>query len=228
MSRNRIFADRQEAGRELAGRLSKLGLSQPIVFALPRGGVPVGAEVAAAFDAPLDLVLVRKIGAPRQPELAVGAVVDGGDVVTVINEGIAAATGADEAYIAREREIQLQEIERRRRIYFGDRSRPDPVGHDAVVVDDGLATGATALAAVRALKQRGAARVIVAVPVAPPDAVDRIGREADSVVSLIVPSYFNSVGAWYEDFHQLGDEEVTYLLEEAFQRVHSHGRTGEE
>ena len=221
MFRETIFADRVEAGRDLAARLKKLDLNRPIVYALPRGGVPVGAEVALALNAPLDLVLVRKIGAPGQPELAVGAVVNGGDAQTVLNEHVAAMTGATEAYIAAARDRELEEIERRRRLYFGDRERPDPAGRDAVVVDDGLATGATAVAAARALKRRGAARVIIAVPVAPPDAVDRLSQEADMVISLMQPPYFQSVGAWYADFHQLEDEEVVELLEKAAKRPQS-------
>lgn len=219
MPRGDIFADRDEAGRELGARLRKMALHDPVVYALPRGGVPVGAKVAEALKAPLDLVLVRKIGAPGQPELAVGAVVDGGEAVTVVNESVAAMTGADEAYIARVRDQELVEIERRRKAYFGTRERADPAGRDALVVDDGLATGATALAAVRALKRRGAARVILAVPVAPTDAVERLGREADSVVCLLEPPYFQAVGAWYADFHQLEDEEVVEALEAAARRM---------
>jgi len=137
----------------------------------------------------------------------------------VLNQSVATMTGATTEFIAQARDRELAEIERRRRLYFGDRKRPDPTGRDAVVVDDGLATGATALAAVRALKRRGAARVILAVPVAPPDSVARLAREADTVVSLLTPEFFQSVGGWYEDFHQLEDEEVTRLLDAAAERM---------
>ncbi len=221
---NTIFTDRNEAGRLLAKRLTAMKLDRPAVFALPRGGVPVAAIVAEALHAPLDLVLVRKIGAPGQPELAIGAVVDGDEPQMVFNESLVAMTGADAAYIEAVGKRELAEIERRREKYLGGRKRPDPKGRDVVVIDDGLATGATALAAVRALKKRGAARVILAVPVAPPDAVTRLGREADEVVCLEQPRDFQAIGQWYLDFHQLEDDEVIRLLDAAAARLAEGGR----
>lgn len=206
------FADRREAGRQLAALLQGLDLQQPVIYALPRGGVPVGFEVAAALNAPLDLLLVRKLGAPHQPELAVGAIVDGAEPEVVLNDDIALASGADAAYLARERSNALQEIARRRAVYGRAAAVIDPAGRDAIVVDDGIATGATALVAVRALKRRGARRVFVATPVAPPETVERLQREADRVICLAQPEWFAGVSAFYDDFHQLDDDEVVALL----------------
>ena len=162
-----LFADRGSAGRQLAKRLRGLNLADPVVYALPRGGVPVAVEIAKALGAPLDLILVRKIGAPGQPELALGAVVDGEDAQTVVNEAVARMTGADAAYLDKVRDQELAEIERRRSLYLGDRAPVSAAGRTAIVVDDGLATGATAKAALRALKRRGAAMTVLAVPVGP-------------------------------------------------------------
>ena len=209
------FVDRRDAGRQLARRVATLKLDHPIVYALPRGGVPVAAEIAAVLDAPLDLVLVRKIGAPMQPELAVGAVVDGESPELVINHDIARLTGATQEYIDAACARELAEIERRRMRYLPDRPRPDPKDRTAIVVDDGIATGATAIAALHALKKRGARRLVVAVPVAPPDTVARLAREADEVVCLMEPLDFWGISSFYADFHQLEDEEVTRALEAA-------------
>lgn len=210
-----LFSDRAEAGRRLAQALAVHGLEDVIVYALPRGGVPVAAEIASALRAPLDLALVRKIGAPGNPELAAAAVVDGQRPQVVRNEAIIQATGASEAYLAREVGRELAEIERRRRLYFQDARHPDPRGRTAIVVDDGLATGATARAAIHALRQRGAARVILAIPVAPPDTAADMRSEVDELVCLAQPSPFYGVGAFYEDFHQLSDDEVLMLLDRA-------------
>lgn len=213
------FVDRRDAGRQLAQRVAVLKLDDPIVYALPRGGVPVAAEIADVLKAPLDLVLVRKIGAPMQPELAVGAIVDGETPELVINQDVARHTGATQEYIDDACARELAEIERRRARYLGDRPRPDPKGRTVIVVDDGIATGATAIAALRALKKRGAARRIVAVPVSPPDTVDRLQAEADEVVCLMQPLEFWGISAFYLDFHQLEDDEVTRALEAAAARL---------
>jgi predicted phosphoribosyltransferase len=206
------FADRGEAGRLLGEALAARAPGEAIVYALPRGGVPVGLEVARALDAPLDLALVRKIGAPGQPELALGAVVDGEHPHMVVNQDLLRATGATSAYLEREKALQLAEIERRRRLYLSGRPHADPGGKTAIIVDDGLATGATALAAIRALRDRGARRIILAVPVAPPETADAMRAEVDDFVCLAEPSAFFGVGAFYDDFHQLTDNEVIRLL----------------
>lgn len=217
-SRRARFRDRSEAGIRLGAALRRDTLLRPIVFALPRGGVPVAAEVAAALAAPLDLVLVRKIGAPWQPELALGAVVDGAEPAMVLNPDIVARSGASEAFIEAARQRAIAEIERRRRIYLAGRARPDPAGRDAVVVDDGLATGATARAALQALRRRGPARLILAVPVAAPEAIAALRGEADRVLCLHEDELRHGVGGCYEDFHQLDDAEVIRLLDEAAAR----------
>jgi putative phosphoribosyl transferase len=206
------FADRTEAGRLLAARLLARRPVDAVVYALPRGGVPVAAEVARALGAPLDLVLVRKLGAPGNPELALGAVVDGAEPETVLNEDVAAITGATDAFIAAARTRELREIERRRALYLAGRAPLDPKGRTAIVVDDGLATGATARAALHALRRRGAARLILAVPVAPPPTLAALRPEADEIVSLVEEDIPRGIGAFYADFHQLDDEEVIALL----------------
>jgi predicted phosphoribosyltransferase len=213
MAHAQFFANRSEAGRLLAERVKALRPIDPVVYALPRGGVPVAAEVAAALGAPLDLMLVRKIGAPGQPELGIGAVVDGGE--TVLNPDLVAATGATDAFIAAVRARELQEIERRRGRYLAGRAPLDPAGRCAIVVDDGLATGATARAALQALRQRGAARLILAVPVAPPETLEALRGTVDAAVAVIESDLPRGIGGCYEDFHQLADDEVIALLQRA-------------
>jgi erythromycin esterase-like protein/predicted phosphoribosyltransferase/dienelactone hydrolase len=212
-----LFADRIDAGRRLAARVKAANHVDPVVYALPRGGVPVAAEIARAIGAPLELVLVRKIGAPGHPELALGAVVDGEAPHTVINAEVARLTGADEAYLDKVRGAELAEIERRRAFYLGDRPRVSPKGRTAIVVDDGLATGATAKAAMQALRRQGAARVVLAVPVGPADTLAEMAAEADEVICLETPQRFYGVGAFYDDFHQLTDEETMRLLRQAWE-----------
>lgn len=207
------FRDRIEAGRRLAARLTHLCDEKPVVLALPRGGVAVAVEVAEALHAPLDIVLVRKIGAPFQPELAVGAVADCGHIETVINPDV--ADFVTEAWIGREKGRQLREIERRRAVYIGDRPRVPVAGRTAILVDDGIATGATMLAALRSVRHANPKRLVLAVPVAPLDILSELRAEADEVICLQAPHPFGAIGAFYEDFHQLDDAEVIRLLDEA-------------
>lgn len=208
------FKDRVSAGQKLAAALLKHELKQPVVFALPRGGVPVAYEVAAALKAPLDLVLVRKIGVPWQPELAAGAVADS-EQNLFLNEDVLNGVGLSHAQVVQAAKAEMQEIERRRKLYLKDRAPIDVKGRDVVVVDDGIATGATVRAAVMALKRRGPARVIVATPVAPPETVAELKREADDVVCLSAPEGFFAISAYYDSFHQLSDDEVVALLGKA-------------
>lgn len=205
---DRPFEDRADAGRRLAERVARLGLEKPIVYALPRGGAPVAAEVALRLHAPLDVLLVRKIGAPGRPELALGAVVDGEGAQTVVNEDVALHTGAGKAYLDQVRTEELQEIERRRAAYGKGHEHLNPAGRTAVIVDDGLATGASAKCAVRALKRQGAAKVVVAVPVSPVETLEEMESEADEVVCLYPADFFPGVGAFYVDFHQMDDQET--------------------
>jgi putative phosphoribosyl transferase len=210
----RVFESREAAGRELGERLARDGWRRPIVLALPRGGVPVAVVVAGALGCPMDVLLVRKIGAPFQEEFAVAAVVDGDPPKLVRNPALAGWEGRDlEGHLDRAYETACGEIRRRRRAYLGDAPPADVAGRTAILVDDGLATGTTMRAAVEAMRRRGAARVVVAVPVAPPDAARDLARLADDVVCLETPAGFGAVGAFYEDFHQLDDAEVVQLLE---------------
>lgn len=206
----RIFRDRRDAGRALAEALADEAAKQPIVLGLARGGVPVAAEVAAALGAPLDVFVVRKLGVPWQPELAMGAIASGG--VLVRNEEVLAGFAGAEEALEQVRARERVELESRERRYRGGRA-PLPVeGRPVIVVDDGLATGSSMLAAVRALRQAGAASVVVTVPVGPPDTCRRIAAVCDRLVCLEQPAWFAAVGQWYEDFAQTDDEEVAALL----------------
>lgn len=206
------FVDRTEAGRKLAKALARYKSQQPLVLALPRGGVPVAAEVAAALDAPLDLILVRKIGVPYQPELAMGAVVDGAEPVTVRNEEVIRLVGVSEPEFNTIRDQQLAEIERRRKVYLGDRPHTPLAGRCIIVIDDGIATGATTRAALRATRLRKPSRLVLAVPVAPTDTLEKLRGEADEVVCLEDYENFGAIGLFYSDFRQTSDEEVIELL----------------
>lgn len=213
MSVNLPFASRAEAGAALAERLLALHLSGPIVvLALPRGGVPVAAVVARALDAPLDLVLVRKIGAPWQPELAVAAVVEGDPPQIVIDEAVQQAVGVDAQYIRAQAGRELIEIARRREVYLKGRPVAEVAGRTAIVVDDGIATGTTMRAALKALRQRHPSRLVLAVPVAPADTLLALRGEVDQVVCLAQPFPFHAVGQHYVDFHQVADDEVVAEL----------------
>ena len=205
------FRNRTDAGRQLAKALAAYKDQEPVILALPRGGVPVAAQVAAALHAPLDLILVRKIGVPFQPELAMGAIVDGGTPIIVRNEDVIRLAGIDEAEFTAICDSELAEIERRRR-YFGSRERVDVAGRTAIVIDDGVATGATTRAALRATRMRGPKKLVLAVPVAPTDSLATLRDNADEVICLEDHEFFGAIGAYYVDFDQVGDEEVIKLL----------------
>jgi putative phosphoribosyl transferase len=203
-----MFADRTEAGRRLAQALLGYAGQDIVVYALPRGGVPVAAEIALALDAPMDLVFVRKLGAPGQPELAMGAIVEGDPPVQVLNPDVVQAFRVGPEEIERVAQAELDEIKRRRDVYGRGHRPVPPRGRTAIVVDDGLATGATARAALQALRRQGAARIVLAVPVAPRQVVEAMSGEADEVVCLDRPDWFPGVGAFYSDFDQVPDEAV--------------------
>jgi predicted phosphoribosyltransferase len=209
------FRDRTDAGRQLAAALHRFRGSDPVVLALPRGGVPVAFEVAVALAAPLDLVLVRKIGAPWQPELAVAAVVDGERMEIVVNEDVVEALSLPEDYVQQKAKREVEEIERRRKAYLGGRERARIAGRTAIVVDDGIATGATVRAALRAVRRQQPSHLVLAVPVAPLDTVDSLRSEVDELVCLSTPFPFGAIGPFYADFRQVSDDEVRELLARA-------------
>jgi putative phosphoribosyl transferase len=207
-----VFQDRTDAGRQLAQALAGIRLRDPVVLALPRGGVPLGCEIARSLNAPLDLLLVRKIGAPGHSEYGIGAVIEGRPPQRVIDADAVRYSRASETYIEEETRRQMEVIARRRKLYFGGRAPLDLTGRDIVVVDDGIATGNTVRAALKGLRGRGAGRVVLAVPVAPSDVAERFRAEVDDLVCLKRVDDFSSVGEHYADFRQLTDEEVLRLL----------------
>ncbi len=212
MVKESSIQDRRSAGRELAKALQGYGgRDDLLVLALPRGGVPVASEVARALEAPLDLLVVRKLGLPKYPELAMGAIAGGG--VQVMNEQLVNYAGVSEEEVAAVVERERRELERRERAYRGDRPRPDIKGRCVILVDDGLATGATMSAAIEAVRRQGAKRIVVAVPVAPPEFLADLEPQVDDVVCPLQPQPFMSVGQWYRDFHQVSDAEVRGALE---------------
>lgn len=215
--RSVVFDDRQDAGRRLAARLVEHKLKNPIVLGLPRGGVPVAAEVAAGLAAPLDIVVVRKLGVPWQPELAIGAIASGG--VRVLNDTmLSGIPELNDAVIDGIAATELDELERRESLYRGDRPMLKLKGRDVVLVDDGLATGATMRAAIEAVRSQQPSRIIVAIPVGSAETVRSIGKVVDDVVCLTIPAFFYAVGQCYRNFNQTTDEEVRGLLQAARRR----------
>lgn len=212
------FRDRQQAGRLLSQALMHLKDKAPIVLALPRGGVPVAAEVASALGSPLDVVVVRKIGSPFQKELGVGALVLVDQPEVVWNHSLMAELGLTEARMRVDVEDQEAEARRRLSVYRKNHPALDLKGHTVILVDDGLATGITAQAALQALRRAQPSHLVLAVPVAPPDTLARLSEEADESVCLMQPPWFSAVGQFYQDFDQTSDEEVMSLLTAARQR----------
>jgi putative phosphoribosyl transferase len=206
------FRDRADAGRKLAALLQHLKDKDPVVLALPRGGVAIGREVASGLGAPLDVVLVRKIGVPWQPELALGAVSDGAEPQIFIDEGLQQTLAIPEEFVREETARQLAELERRRRIYCADRPPVAVAGRTAIVVDDGIATGATMRVALRAVQRRGPTHLVLAAPVAAPETLAALAAEADETVCALTPAGLGAIGYYYDDFHQMSDAEVTQLL----------------
>jgi predicted phosphoribosyltransferase len=210
----KVFRNREQAGRELAHALEDYrGRDDVIILGLPRGGVPVAMEAATELQAPLDVFLVRKLGVPGHEELAMGAIASGG--VVVKNQDVVASLGISQHDIERAAQRQREELQRREERYRGDAEAVPLSGKTVILVDDGLATGASMRAAVQAVRQHNPAKVVVAVPTAPPDAKESLKKDADDVVCVMTPERFGGVGRWYEDFSQTTDEEVRTLLEEA-------------
>ena len=218
MSALTLFDDRRSAGRLLAARLAHLRDSRPIVLAVPRSGVPVAYEIAVALDAPLDLLMVRKIGARGHPEYAIGAVIDGDEPQLVLDEEAMriAVPGSD--HIQKEASRQLFELERRRRAYRGVIRNPALTGRFVLIVDDGIATGATVTAAIRATRRHRPAQIVLAAPVAPLDTIQKLHPLCDEMVFLATPQHFLAVGEYYRDFGEVEDREVVLLLEAAAHR----------
>lgn len=216
---SRVYANRVEAGRELAAdlrkRLARLAAAPVVVYGLPRGGVPVAAEVARALHAPLDLLIVRKVGAPGQPELAVGAVAEGEPPEVVLDEQSMAWTGTSASWVHEHARIEMAELQRRSALYRAGRAAPPVQGATAVVVDDGAATGTTVRAAVQALRRRAPARIVLALPVAPTEVVQQLRPLVDELLCLAEPVPFRAVGLHYGDFRQVSDEEVLRALQPA-------------
>ncbi|WP_252273366.1 phosphoribosyltransferase [Pseudomonas subflava] len=206
------FRDRRHAGQALVKQLRDLPLKRPVVLALPRGGVPVGHEVARALNAPLDVLLVRKIGAPGNEEFALGAVVGGAEPQWVMDEDMMRLFDPPPGWFERKVAEQLDEIERRRALYCGARLPTVLLGRDLLLVDDGLATGSTARVAIQALRSGGAGRIVLAVPVGPLETVQRLRPLVDELVCLETPDPFRAVGNHYRDFRQVSDQEVVELL----------------
>jgi putative phosphoribosyl transferase len=210
-----VFKDRRDAGRRLALELMRYRDEQPVVVAIPRGGVPIGYEVARVLGAPLDILVVRKLGAPGQPELGIGALVDGDHPESVFNEQVIRVLDVSPDYLRDEIRRQLAEIHRRQAAYRGGRPAIALAGRTAIVVDDGLATGGSMRAALRGVRRAKPRRLVLAVPVAPPETIEAIARDVDDVVCLTMPVPFGAVGHFYDEFAPTEDAEVVELLESA-------------
>ena len=208
-----MFENRQDAGQQLAQRLLHLKDDRPVVLGLPRGGVVVAAEVAKTLGAPLDVLVVRKLGAPHQPELAIGAVTNGDKPQRILNDKVIALVGVRDEYLQMETAAQLDEVRRRQTLYRGGRSAIDTTQRTVIVVDDGIATGATVRAGIQALRQSNIKQIVLAVPVAPQETIDVLRAEVDELVCLATPQNFTAVGAFYGDFHQTTDAVVIQALE---------------
>jgi putative phosphoribosyl transferase len=207
-----LFEDRADAGRQLAERLSSYKDERPVVFVLPRGGVPVGAEISRLLDAPLEVIVARKLGAPGQPEFGIGAVAPGG--VRVLNERAVQALGIPEDYLEWVTGRESAEVERRLNLFRGEgRPYPDLQARTAILVDDGLATGVTARAALLALRRLNPRRLVLAIPVCAPQSIELLRSETDDLICLLIPDELEAVGLWYRNFEQVPDEEVVRLLE---------------
>ena len=208
-----FFKNRTQAGELLAEEVARHAFSDPVVLGLPRGGVPVAAQVAAKLKVPLDIILVRKIGTPMQRELAVGAVVDGDVPEIVRNEELISQIGLSENEFQQEAKRQLEIIEERRKLWVAGRSRIPVKGKTAIIVDDGIATGATVKGSLHALKRQGPQRTVIATPVASRESVEELRREADDVICLEVQEYMGAIGLFYADFSQVSDAEVSRTLD---------------
>ncbi len=213
-----MFANRLEAGRQLGRRLEHLSGRPVMVLGLPRGGVIVAAQIAEALTAPLDVLVVRKLGAPLQPELAIGAVTDGDQPQQIFNDELIHRLSVSREYLDREIQWQLAEVRRRQELYRGGRPAVKILQQTVIVADDGIATGATVRAGIQALRSNRAARIVLAVPVAPLQAVQALRQEVDELLCLQTPASFTAVGAFYGDFRQVTDEEVIDTLQRAAQR----------
>ena len=211
-----FFIDRVDAGKRLASALKGFSGKKGLVLAIPRGGVVVGYVIAKALNLQLDVIIPRKIGAPDNPELAIGAVAEDG--TAILDENLINYLGVSKEYIRQETERQKQEIERRLKLYRQDTSYPNLKGLDVIVVDDGIATGSTMKAALASVKNRGAASITVAIPVGPPSTIEELETMADRVVCLYTPEYFQAIGQFFTDFSQTPDEEVIKLLRESKQK----------
>jgi putative phosphoribosyl transferase len=217
-----MFADRQDAGRRLAERLVHVRDGRPVVLGLPRGGVPVAAVVAESLHAPLDVLVVRKIGAPHQPELAMGAVTNGANPMYVLNEDVVRMLGVTNQFLEGAIARELDEVKRRQNLYRSGRPPIDIAGDTAIVIDDGIATGATVRAGLRSLRARSPHKLVLAVPVAPPESIEMLSREVDDLVCLHAPDDFYAVGQFYHNFEQTTDEQVIRALDDAARRMENN------